>query len=147
MNQQNESKNSYLALSPTQRKVALQKFKHQPFSYPDLTFQGFKNQYKIRPNRLVVRVFQPRGFTVGGIYLERNHTWPNIFGHVMAIHANVHDLVPGDFIMFTHLTDELLHNEGEHPNEVEYVLIHTNSIKCSFGQDTIRLERVQDESL
>ena len=65
----------------------------------------------------------------------------------MAIHNNTHDLTPGDFVMFTHLTDELLYTEGEHPDEVEYVIIHTNSIRCSFGKDTIRLEKVSDESL
>lgn len=88
-------------------------------------------------------MFQPKGLTQGGIYLERNHRWPNIFGHVMAIHMNEHELSPGDFILFTHLTDLSIMIEGDPPDEVEFVLIHVNSVLANFGKDLVTLKKLE----
>jgi co-chaperonin GroES (HSP10) len=110
------------------------------FHYPALTseirvYPGCKQlPHSIRPNRLLIRPFQPKGLTAGGVYLERSDKHPPTWGHVLACHAdNEANLKPGDMVMFDRYTEEVLYSEKlskpSYPGEEgEVAVLHIRSV-------------------
>jgi co-chaperonin GroES (HSP10) len=93
---------------------------------------------QIRPNRLLIRPFQPKGLTPGGIYLERNEKHPPTWGHVLATAENIpehYSIEPGVMILFTRYAEETLYTEPlqnyTYPGEEGAVaIIHVNAVEA-----------------
>lgn len=121
-----------------QKQIALDRHRYPAFTPCLATVDGWTTEYKIRPNRVLVRPYQPKGLTPGGIYLERNEKWPPIFGHVLAVPWDCdHDIEPGDFVCYKHLTDNELYDEPYMnpiiPGErADVVILHVESIRFVF---------------
>jgi co-chaperonin GroES (HSP10) len=130
----------YLERTREERKQALALQRFPEFTSDLRVMKGYDFPYKIRPNRIVIRPYQPKGKTAGGVYLERNERWPNIFGHIIAIAKDYQGAVPlnpGDLVHFKHLTEEFLFDEApQNPRYigeiVECVLVHEENIRFVF---------------
>lgn len=129
-----------------QKQIALHRHRFPPFTSRLLEFPGWTTDYQIRPNRVLLRPYQPKGLTPGGIFLERNEKWPPIFGHVLAVaEDNSYGLYPGDFVCFKHLTESELYDEDvKEPftvgDRAQVVLVHVESIRFIFHPSPVKLK-------
>jgi hypothetical protein len=99
---------------------------------------------RFRKDHVLFRPYSPRGFTAGGLWLERNPNHPKIWGWVLAADANS-DLDPGVQLVVKRCMGELVGTERPtkelYPgHRWEVIALPINAIALAINPPLVRME-------